>query len=271
MSPLRLLTCAVLGLAVVACYALPLQAANSFAPHRALYSLSLSQSRASSHIVQARGKLEFKWDDICSGWTIAQRTRVQLVSTEGLVVDFGWTFDAFESKDGRDYRFVIRRFNGDGSNEEISGTARLGGPGKGGTATFEKPEPRQLELPAGTLFPTAHSLLLIEAAQDGALPLWKVVFDGSGDTALFGVNAALSQALPATAPSAFSSPLLAGKPSWRIDLAFFAMDAGQALPEQEQVLRLYPQGYADEMIFDYGDFALDARLTDLDPLTDQGC
>lgn len=271
MSPLRLAIHAALGLALVASHALPLQAASSFAPHRALYSLSLSHSRGSSDVVQANGKLEFQWDDICSGWTIAQRTRVQMVSAEGLVVDFGWTFDAFESKDGRDYRFVIRRFNGDGSSEEVSGSARLEGPGKRGIATFEKPEPRQLELPAGTLFPTAHSLLLIEAAQRGALPLWKVVFDGSGDTALFGVNAALTQALPATTPSAFSSPLLVGKPSWKIDLAFFSMDERQPLPEQEQVLRLYPQGYADEMIFDYGDFALDARLTDLDPLADREC
>ncbi len=247
------------------------EAATGFLPHRAVYDLSLAKFRSNGSVTSAEGKLEFEWDDICTAWTISQRTRVRMTTTEGQVFDFGWTLNALEGRDGRSYRFFIRRLNIDGSNEDLRGKARLGDAGEGGVATFSAPEQREVPLPKGTLFPTAHSLRLIEAARNGELPLWVTVFDGSGDTGLFGINAALSETLPAEAPNRFESPLLRGQVSWRLHLAYFGMDDTVSEPEHEQALRLYANGVVDEMLLDYGDFVLRAELGVLEALPKLAC
>ncbi len=174
--------------------------AAGFVPHRAVYDLSLAKSRSGGAMARAAGKLEFEWADVCTGWTVSQRTRVRMATSEGRAFDFGWSLNALESRDGRRYRFFIRRINPDGSDEELRGEARIDEPGKPGVAVFNAPESRKLKLAKGTLFPTAHSLVLIEAAANGELPLWRTVFDGSGDDGRFGVNAALTETLAADAP-----------------------------------------------------------------------
>jgi hypothetical protein len=153
----------------------------------------------------------------------------------------------------------------------VRGEARLRGPGAGGVATFSEPEGREIDLPKGTMFPSVHSLLLLEAAERGEYPLGRVVFDGSGDEGIFFVNAAMSEALPADAKLPIDSPLLRGQKSWRLSLAYFGMDESVAEPEHEQALRLYANGIVDELILDYGDFALRASLETLEELPGAGC
>jgi hypothetical protein len=242
-----------------------------FLPHRAVYDLRLVKSRNGGAMLQARGKLEFEWADVCTAWTISQRTRVRMQTSEGRFFEFGWSLNALESRDGRRYRFFIRRINPDGSDEEVSGEARFDAAGKSGTAAFEAPEARQVRLAKGTLFPTAHSLLLIEAAAKGELPLWRTVFDGSGDDGRFGINVVLGEALAADAPKRFDSPLLRDQVSWSLRLAYFSMDETVSEPEHEQALRLYANGVVDEMLLDYGDFVLRADLSLLEALPEIAC
>ena len=128
-----------------------------------------------------------------------------------------------------------------------------------------------MALPAGTLFPTAHSLELIAAAQADDLPLWRVVFDGSGEEGLYGVSAARSGNVPAGQEASLASPLIDDQASWRLQLAFFGMAESAAEPEQEQALRLFPNGIADELTFDYGEFALKGTLIDLAALPAPDC
>lgn len=245
--------------------------AAGFQSHRAVYDLSLAKSRNNGAMARAEGKLEFKWADACTGWTVSQRTRVRMATTEGQPFEFGWSLNALESRDGRNYRFFIRRINSDGSDEAVRGEARFPAPDTRGVAVFNKPVSRKLPLAKGTLFPTAHSLKLMEAATDGALPLWRTVFDGSGDDGLFGVNAALTEILAADAPKSFESPLLRDQASWRLRLAYFGMDETVSEPEHEQALRLYANGIVDEMLLDYGDFVLRADLTVLEALPPLDC
>ena len=98
-----------------------------------------------------------------------------------------------------------------------------------------------------------------------------MVFDGTGDEGLFGINAALVQALPPSADPSFDFPLLKDVPSWRMSMAYFALDNRSGEPTHEQGLRLYQNGIVDELILDYGDFALDAKLADLNALPAPDC
>jgi hypothetical protein len=248
----------------------PAEAAG-FLPHRAVYDLSLAKSSAGGAMARADGKLEFEWADVCTGWTVSQRTRVRMTTSEGQAFEFGWSLNALETRDGRRYRFFIRRINPDGTDQEVRGEARLEAAGESGVAVFNAPESRKLRLAKGTLFPTAHSLLLISAAAKGELPLWRSVFDGSGDDGAFGVNAALTEALAADAPKGFESPLLRAQASWRLRLAYFGMDETVSEPEHEQAVRLYANGIVDEMLLDYGDFVLRADLGVLEALPPLDC
>jgi hypothetical protein len=265
--------CLVLVLAVLAAGPGSWRAAEAagFLPHRAVYDLSLAKSRNNGAMVQADGKLEFEWADSCTGWTVSQRTRVRLTTSEGRSFEFGWSLNALESHDGRHYRFFIRHIDPDGSDKAVRGEARFSAPNARGLAVFNAPESRKVRLAKDTLFPIAHTLLLMEAAAKGELPLWRTVFDGSGEDGRFGINAALAEVLAADAPKGFESPLLRDVESWRLRLAYFGMDETVSEPEHEQALRLYANGIVDEMLLDYGDFVLRADLQVLEALPAIDC
>src|SRR5690606_8760854 len=196
--------CFVLGLAVIAFGLLALPRAEAapgipqelkavaarIEPHRAAYDLRLDRSLSSPDIASAVGRLEFEWADVCSGWTVQQRSRVLLDRAEGPRIDFGWTLNSWEAKDGQRYRFIIRRFLDGRESAETRGEAELTTAEELGKATFSKPEGLKIALPEDTVFPTSHSLEILARAKKDELPFWRVVFDGSGeDGGLAGVSA----------------------------------------------------------------------------------
>ncbi len=251
--------------------AAPASAAPTIAPHIAVYKLSLSKSKGTRSVVQAAGRIEFKWVEGCDGWTISQRTELVLTDPEGADFLSGWTMDTWESRDGLSYRFSIRRVQENTEPVVTRGKARLEGPGLGGQVRYSAPEGRWLDLPAGTVFPTRHSLDLLAAAARDEVLMWRTVFDGAGDEGLFGVNAAIAQAIPAGTLPSFDSSLIAAMPSWRMRLAFFGSDEQEAEPEHEQGQRIYANGVVDELEFDYSDFALKGSLERLEALPPPDC
>jgi hypothetical protein len=248
-----------------------LTAAVGLTPHRAVYALDLGTARSDSSVTQARGRLEFEWDDVCDGWTVSQRTSLSVVHRTGGELSSNWTVNSWESKDGLSYRLFVRHFSPDGKAEVVKGTARLEGPGEGGVATYRGTEERRLELPRGTLFPTEYSLEMLDLAERGALPVWRVLFDGFGQDDLQGVNAALVKAIGEGESASIEAGLIAGQPSWRIRLAYFPLDQQTPEPDREQGFRVFANGVVDELVIDYGDFTIDAVLEALTPLPESGC
>jgi hypothetical protein len=251
----------------------PAADAASIVPHKAVYALRLAEEQAEfGGVSDARGKLEFDWEDVCDGWAVRQRTHIIVTHRDGSEIAFGWSLNAWEAKDGLSYRFFVKRLFATGESEEIQGSARLERPGGPGEALYERPEERRLALPAGTIFPTQHSREVIEAVESDALPFWRVVFDGSGEEGLFGINVALARELGPDAPHSLASPMLREVPSWHVGVAYFGMtEDSQAEPEYEQEMRLYANGVVDDLLLDYGDFTLDATLADLQEAPAPGC
>ncbi len=159
--------------------AAPAAFAVEIAPHRALYSLTLGSSKSSSGVVGASGAMVYEWGETCDGWTVQQRFRLRLQYAEQDGVDVSSNLVTWESKDGLRYRFNERRLRNGEPDEEIKGEAKLDDAGKGGTAEFSRPEATTLTLAPGVLFPTAHTILLIDRAQAGEQFVSKQVFDGA--------------------------------------------------------------------------------------------
>jgi len=127
------------------------------------------------------------------------------------------------------------------------------------------------------LFPTEHTLRLLEAAQKGGHLLAKVVFDGTDASGPFNVTGIVTHLEPANSNTgaAVGKPgvnaSLLSAPSWFMQLAFFPVDSSEAEPDYEVGLRYYLNGVADDMIQSYGDFTLKASLDKLQPLPKPDC
>jgi len=244
------------------------------APHRATYDMKLSVARPNSGIVDVNGRMVLETVDSCDGWEVKQRIKLKFLRNDGEEFDTDSSFSSYETKDGLGLRFSVRNIQDDEVEEELRGQADLEGQGGKGRASFTLPEARSFELPAGTLFPTTHLALIIRHARDGDKSATYNVFDGARLDGAFQVNAVIGRA-----PRQVGGPpvrgdiaLMRNQPAWSVRLAFFAAGVqGSANPEYELALDLLGNGIARSMILDYGDFAVDARLVQLQALPRPRC
>ena len=252
-------------LLAVAATPAPAQApAPALASHRAVYDLALASAASGSGIVGARGRLALEWADACDGYTLHQRVRNVVERTGGAhVADL--TVSTWEAGDGSAFRFSSRHVVNDKTVEEILGRAHIRGDDR--VASFNKPRRPALELPPGTMFPTRHTLELIERAARGATFVEATVFDGASAEGVQRTGAAI---LGFHAPGTYrgeGETMLARLRSWRMRLAYFEHGDGRAdsQPEFEIGFRLFENGVATDVVIDYGDFALEGVLTLLEP------
>ncbi|MGQ9367322.1 cell envelope integrity EipB family protein [Azospirillum sp. ST 5-10] len=245
------------------------QAAPEILPHRALYKMSLLKARNSSKVADVSGLMSFEWADACDGWTTQQRFQLRFVYAEGDETTMSTTYTTWETKDGTRYRFNVRKLIDGDLDEEVRGSARLEAQGGGGVAMFAAPEEQEMELPPGTMFPTAHTIALLEHAAAGDVFLNRPVFDGADAEGATEISAVIGKPTPAT--SGVGGDLLAGKTGWPVRMAFFPLDGDAAQPEYEMSLHLLRNGVAESMQIDYGDFTVDAVLERLEALPRSGC
>jgi hypothetical protein len=246
---------------------------SALAPHRAAYSLSLGSAKLGS-VTTIEGAMTIDWQETCDGWTMTQRMRFRVFDADGDAVDNDVSFSSWEARDGLNYRFTLRTTRDGEVTEVLRGRASLDGAGKGGRAVFAEPEGEMLELPPGTIFPTEHTLLLIERAKGGEKSFARPVFDGATLDGAMEINAVIGAALPADPPG--GGPGLArdlvGGGSWRVRMAFFRLDTQRGTePEYETSMRLFANGVGGEFLFDYAEFSIKAKLERLEALPKPRC
>jgi hypothetical protein len=270
------------GLLLVAAFTAGIPAAPGVAqeslalvmPHRAAYELRLA-SGGEAQFIDVSGEMAFEWADSCDGWSVNQRTWMNFEYRTGVSLELGWSLTSWESKDGAQYRFQLKQYENGAVTEELRGDATLDGPpgsSTGGTAQYAKPEPREIELPAGTLFPTMHSRKIIDAALAGQDALWAQLFDGTTAEGLYDVGAiVLPRAADLALADALDPMLVEGHDRWRIDLAFYDYASPDSIPTHEQTIWLFDNGVVDRMTLDYGDFQVDGILTRFEALPEPVC
>jgi hypothetical protein len=247
------------------------------ASHRASYAMTLNSTKLGGGVTGASGNMTYKFSDSCDGWTVENKTMLTFAYSEGAPVATTWDFITWESKDGLHYRFRVRSTRDGVVSEEIDGVANLDGSGRGGVVKLTLPEPKTMRLPKGTIFPTDHTMHLLDSARKGEHMLQRVLFDGTGTEGPFDVNAIIGKA---NAPTANVSPAVANAavyagllsvPSWRMQMAFFPVGSSEATPDYEVSLRYYLNGVADEVVQSFGNFSLKGTLEKLEPLPKPDC
>jgi hypothetical protein len=260
---------AVVGASIVGDSAVAMAGPVDLVPHRATYSMGLSTIKPGAGIAAASGTMSYEFDDACDGWVVENRIAINYAYTEGGQVLSTTDFITWESKDGLHYKFRMRNTRDGQVTEDVEGAADLKGKGQGGVARFLRPEPITVPLPKGTLFPTEHTLRLLDTARSGGRSFWRVVFDGSGTEGPYEVNALIgspSQSFPAGG----ANPLLASQ-SWPMRLAFFPVSNPDPLPNFEMALTYHPNGVSQQIVQSFKNFSLTGTLQSVEALPPKRC
>lgn len=239
--------------------------------HRAFYRMQLASAKNGSDVRGADGMMIFEWKDACDGWAIEQRLDVDFTHGESEGINLASTFIAWESKDGTRYRFNYRRLGNGQEVEAYRGTATLSAPGGEGKAAYTQPAPKDVVLPAGTYFPTSHTMAMLQAAVAGK-PLFSAgVFDGTDAAGLSDISAVIGRRRPVQVALARTGSESEPDISWPVRMAFFPVTGDQAEPDYEMDTTLLPNGVSEFMLIDYGDFKLRGALEKIEVLPKPDC
>lgn len=250
----------------------PVLAANAPAPvavqapapllaHRALYNLTLSSAK-SGDVIAARGTMGYEVTDACDGWAVRQRLRMTITKDDGQDIEMASDYATWEAKDGLKFRYHVRQTTDSAVTSQTDGEAFLektDGPGK---AHYTAPHDVTVPLPAGTVFPMAHTAKIIASARDKAHFLNLPLFDGTDEN---GIEDSFIVILDWKPPMATKWPVLSALPSTRVHLSFFDHEPAATSPSYEVVMRYWENGVADDMNMDFGDFVMEAKMQEFAP------
>lgn len=244
--------------------------------HRALYTLSLNRIIGDSNVADARGIFAVEWTDSCDGWTVEQSYALHVAYHEQPDQLISSRYSTWEAKDGLTYTFEVETSRGGRRTERFSGSAELDPETHAGAALYDEPRGLEIALPAGALFPAAHTEQLIDRAAEGDRFWPAFVFDGANADQPLLINAAFGRHLDATPVS--EAQLASGgqvdltaEPGWQVQMAFFPDTSTSDEPDYEINMDLLDNGVARTMQLDYGDFVIDAELRDIEPTTAPEC
>jgi hypothetical protein len=239
--------------------------ARALASHRGIYSLTLDRARENATIVDVSGAMVFEIIDACESWASRQRFTMTLRNREGTELETGSDYATLESMDGRNLRFSLTHMTQGAVKNRVAGQAELTADGSG-VARYSEPEVKELPIPPGTLLPNTHTIAALNAARAGQRLLVAPIFDG---TTADGAQQTTTVMSPWQGPQPVpEAPSLSTLGSSRMRIAFFEPDGEQAggarTPSYEVSLRYFENGVADDMIMDFGDFTVRAKLMKLE-------
>ncbi len=237
-------------------------AAGALLAHKALYTLTLDHATGND-VVAARGTMGYEVTDACDGWAVRQRLRMTITNSEGQDIEMASDYATWESKDGLKFRYHMRQTTDTAVTSQTDGEATLPKAGAAGEAHYSTPHDSTSPLPAGTVFPMAHTAAIVAAAREKKHFLSLPLFDGTDDS---GVEDSFIVMLDWKPPMQVKWPALAPLPSTRVNIAFFDHTKTAVTPTYEVAMRYWENGVADDMKMNFGDFVMSAKMKEFAPL-----
>jgi hypothetical protein len=242
------------------------------AAHRAIYDLSLGETRGDSQIAAVSGRIVYDFSgDTCQGYSLDFRQVSELDTGEGKVSTSDLRSTTWEGADAKDFKFKSQNFVDQNLVSSVDGHAEHD-PAKT-AVSLEKPQQTSLNLDPGVVFPTEHMVRAIQAARAGKSILNFPVFDGSdtGDK-VFNTLTVIGKKLEPDErnrdDAAAHEPKLAKMPRWPVTISYFdkgkADDSGEQTPVYSIGFELYENGISRALRLDYNDFVVEGKLTSLD-------
>jgi len=240
-------------------------------PHRAVYEMTLDETRPASGVSGVQGRMVFEFAGSgCDGYTMNMRLVTQVEGDTGNSIVTDLRSSTWEQGTGERYRFVSSHYRGDKLEESTSGDAERTNGNGSVEVHVNAPDPKELKVSGPVLFPTQHSLAIIEAAKQGKKVFQTRVYDGSskGDkvfvtTTFIGKRIKAGTREPAKRVE--NDKALSGLDSWPVAISYF--DTGEedsTTPVYQLSFRLYSNGISRDLLIDYGDFAIKGDLSALE-------
>jgi hypothetical protein len=241
-------------------------------PHRAVYDLSLGETRGNAQVAGVRGRILYNFDgNACQGYSLEFRQVSELDTGEGKVSTSDLRSTTWEGADAKSFKFTSENFVDESLVDSVDGHAQ-----RDATATavdLSKPQQKSLNLDGGVVFPTEHMIRVIEAARAGKSILNFPVFDGSdtGDKTfdtLSVIGHKIAPGEPTHADAAADEPKLASVPRWPVTISYFDKDkpanSSEETPAYAIGFELYENGISRALTLDYNDFVVTGKLTSLE-------
>lgn len=269
-----------LGISMAVSVALPAVGAPvGFAPHRAVYEITLAQAAAGSGVADMTGRMVYELTgSSCEGFTQNMRFVTRTSNREGIETINDLRTSSWEEVGGKRLRFSSSQYQNENLAEASQGdaTRKKGAPGT--TVKLEKPESRRVDLPADVYFPMQHATALIDAARSGQTFFSAALYDGSekGDKH-YATTAVIGKKIDAVAGANTAAlkdvAQLSGYASWPMAISYFeaGKDNEDSPPAYELAFRYYENGVTENLRIDYGEFALKGELKELELLSVSKC
>ena len=278
---------AVLGVALAASSVLPSHAAPAkgpivMVPHRAVYDMSLGETRTGSSITDVQGRMVFEiTGSACEGYTQNMRFVTKMASAEGQpsVTDLRST--TYEDGAATEFRFNSTQIRDQKPGEVAIGDARRADRSADLAVELTKPEKKTLTLGNKVYLPVQHSIALVEAGRSGQSRLKADLYDGSehGDKVYETTSSIGAEVLPGgnkKLPEVKNAEPLDALSAWPVSISYYekGSDATDAAPAYELGFLFYENGVSRKLLIDYGDFSIKGDLkeiTFLDPTPAAKC
>jgi hypothetical protein len=241
--------------------------------HRAIYDLSLSNTRGNSQVAGVRGRILYDFSgSACEGYSLEFRQVSELDSGEGKVSTSDLRSTTWEDAASKNFKFNSENYVNQDLTETVDGHAE-----HGGTTTkvsLSKPVEKNFNFDPAVVFPTEHMARAIAAGRAGKSILDFPVYDGSesGDK-VFDTLTVIGHKIEPNERNhddvAANEPKLANVPRWPVTISYFdnmksKEDSSEQTPSYAISFELYENGISRALSLDYNDFVVSGKLTSLE-------
>ena len=267
--------------AVLPLTAIPCLAAEPvhFAPHRAVYEISLTKSTSGSGVAGMTGRMVYELSgSACEGYTQNMRFVTRMSNQEGGDTLNDLRSSSWEEVAGKRLRFSSTQFQNDEIAEASQGDATRDKGATSAIVDLVKPAKSHIALPAEIYFPMQHASALIQSAKAGQTLFAANVYDGSeAGNKYYTTNAVIGKKTDPAAHKITASikdaARLASLQSWPMSISYFetGKDKQDAPPAYELSYQFYENGVTTGLQIDYGEFAIKGDLKQLTFLPETNC
>lgn len=261
--------------------ATPAAAADAirFAPHRAVYDITLTKSASGSGVAGMSGRMVYELNgSACEGYTQNMRFVTRMSSQDGSETINDLRNSSWEEVAGKRLRFSTMQYTNDALVESSQGDAKRDPKAATADVDLVKPAVSTFKLPTNTYFPMQHAEALIRSAKSGQRILSANVYDGSEKgTKVYLTSAVIgNQAAPGASKKMAAlkdAARLATVNSWPLSISYFetGKDKQDAPPTYELTYMFYENGVTSDLNIDYGEFAIRGELIELTFLPETPC
>ncbi|MET0639101.1 MAG: cell envelope integrity EipB family protein [Hyphomicrobium sp.] len=243
-----------------------------FAPHRAVYELSLGDSTAGSGVTGITGRMVYELKgSSCEGFTQNMRFVTVMTNQDGVETVSDLRNSSWEEADADKLKFSSTQYQNDELADSSQGDALRS---KGATPVvgvdLVKPAKKRVSLPTDIYFPMQHASTLVQAAKSGVKMVTANLYDGSEKGEKYYLTNTIigkdyGTGAKASPGNFKGADQLANIDSWPMAISYFeaGKDQQDQTPSYELSFRYFEDGVTSDLKIDYGEFSIKGQLKEV--------